>query len=225
LADPSTAAGALLATGIKPSNLYWLFGESPFVRPLTDHAALASNAADFEKVAAFAKAIGATTIFVLPGVAHPRQKPKDLIATSAEALDALVPIAQAHGVTLTIEPHVGGILTSPEATLALLDAVPGLKLTLDYAHFVAMGYPQAAIDPLAPHAAHVHLRQARPGALQSKLAQGTLDFVAMIETLRAASYDGYLAVEVVHQDYMNTLFDDVLTETIQLKTLISPSLP
>ncbi|MEM8665656.1 MAG: sugar phosphate isomerase/epimerase, partial [Pseudomonadota bacterium] len=101
LADPEAAADDLSAKGIKASNLYWLFGASPFERPLTDLRALPKNAADFEKVAAFAKAIGAPTIFVLPGVATPGESQKSLIAASAECFSALMPIAEAHGVTLT----------------------------------------------------------------------------------------------------------------------------
>jgi sugar phosphate isomerase/epimerase len=80
-----------------------------------------------------------------------------------------------------------------------------------------MGFPQEAIDPLAPFAGHVHLRQARPGALQAKWGEGTLDFAKMVGVLRQVGYDGWLAVEYVHQTYMNTLFDDVLTETIRMR--------
>ena len=101
--------------------------------------------------------------------------------------------------------------------LELLRLAPSLKLTLDYAHFVCLGYRQEEIDALAPHAAHVHVRQARPGVLQAKLSQGTLNFAAMLGVLHDAGYDGYLSVEWVHQDYMETLYDDVLTETIQAR--------
>jgi hypothetical protein len=42
----------------------------------------------------------------------------------------------------------------------------------------------------------------------------------VLTTLRKAGYDGYLAIEYVHQGYMNTLFDDVLTETVQMRDLV-----
>jgi sugar phosphate isomerase/epimerase len=61
-----------------------------------------------------------------------------------------------------------------------------------------------------------------PGAAwgaAGKWGEGTLDFGAMIETLREAGYDGFLSVEYVHQAYMNTLSDDVLTETIRMRDL------
>ena len=73
------------------------------------------------------------------------------------------------------------------------------------------------MDPLAKHAVHVHLRQAKMGALQTKFTHGTLNFPAMFATLRAAGYTGWLALENVHQDYMNTLTEDVLTETITMR--------
>jgi sugar phosphate isomerase/epimerase len=73
---------------------------------------------------------------------------------------------------------------------------------------------------LAPMAAHVHLRQARPGALQAKLEHGTLNFAAMLATLDRHGYAGHLAIEYVHQDYMDTLHDDVLSETIKLRDLV-----
>lgn len=64
---------------------------------------------------------------------------------------------------------------------------------------------------------HVHLRQARPGALQAKFGEGVLNFPALFGALRDAGYAGALTLEAVHQAYMNTLGDDVMTETIALR--------
>ena len=36
-------------------------------------------------------------------------------------------------------------------------------------------------------------------------------------TLRDAGYQGWLSLEAVHQDYMNTLTEDVITETIAMR--------
>jgi sugar phosphate isomerase/epimerase len=216
LADPKGVAAGLKARGIRGANLYWLFGNGLADRALTDPASLPGNLADFAAVCRFAAEAGIPSIFVLPGVTDARPK-TEAIAQSAAALRALLPIALDHGVTLTVEPHVGGVLGSPAETLSLLMQAPGVRLALDYAHFVCMGFVQEAIDPLAAHAGHVHLRQARPGNLQAKWGEGTLDFAAMVTTLRDSGYDGWLAVEYVHQGYMNTLHDDVLTETIRMR--------
>lgn len=218
--DPEAAAEALRGLGLSVSNLYWLFGASPHENAMSDAAALDRNTDEFARVLRFARAVGAPSVFLLPGMSRPGMSRRALLDASAAAFRALLPMAARAGVTLTVEPHVGGILSDPAETLAFLDEVPGLKLTLDYAHFVCMGYTQSQVDPLAEHAGHIHLRQARPGALQAKWGEGTIDFAALIEHLRGLGYEGYLSIEYVHQSYMNTLFDDVLTETIRMRDLV-----
>ena len=141
----------------------------------------------------------------------------------AESLRRLQGItAEQAGVQLTIEPHVHSFLESRDLVLDLLSRVPGLRLTLDYAHFICLGWQQDEVDAPAPFAAHVHLRQARPGALQAKLDQGTINIEAQLHDPAAAGFAGHLALEVVHQDYMGTLYDDVLTETIPLRDRVGP---
>lgn len=216
---PDAAAAEVRDAGIAVSNLYWLFGQSLADRAVTVPEAREDNLADFRRVCAFARAVGCASIFVLPGVTAPGVPKTEAIAQSAESLRQLLSVAQDAGVALTVEPHVAGILTSPQDSLELIGQVPGLGLTLDHAHFVAMGYPQGEIDPLIPHARHIHLRQARPGALQAKWGEGVIDFGAVFEALRRAGYQGFLSVEYVHQAYMNTLADDVLTETIAMRDL------
>lgn len=217
--DPLGAAQEVRALGVSAANLYWLFGPDPETHSVSDPTALDRNLRELDAVTRFAEAMGIPTLFVLPGVSRPGRSPARLLEDSAASLREMLPVAQARGLTLTVEPHVGSLLASPAETLALLESVPGLRLTLDYAHFACMGFPQDQIDVLAPHAAHVHLRQARPGALQAKWGEGTLDFGRMIGTLRDSGYDGTLAIEYVHQSYMNTLYDDVLTETIRMRDL------
>ena len=157
---------------------------------------------------------------MLPGVVNPGQGRQEALAQSAESLNRLVAVAADAGVTLTIEPHVHSYLETPALVLELLAKVPGLKLTLDYGHFVCLGYRQEEIDVLAPHAAHVHLRQAKMGALQTKLAKGTINIPAELATLKAAGFNGRIALEYTHQDYMDSLYDDVLTETILLRDVV-----
>jgi sugar phosphate isomerase/epimerase len=205
---------------VTPSNYYHLFGTTPTERNLADAAARAQNVADFRGVVRFCREAAIPTAMVLPGVVNPGQTRGEALAQSAAALAELVPLAQEAGVVLTVEPHVHSYLESPALVAELLERVPGLRLTLDYAHFICLGYRQEEIDPLAAHAAHIHLRQARPGALQAKLDQGTINFSALLGTLGDLGYGGYLALEYVHQPYMDTVYDDVLTETVRLRDLV-----
>ena len=81
----------------------------------------------------------------------------------------------------------------------LLEAVPGLSVTLDYAHFAAQGIVRREILPLLEHVAHVHVRQARRGQLQTAHDMGTIDLIQLVEDLYRANYRGALTVE-----YMTT---------------------
>jgi sugar phosphate isomerase/epimerase len=220
LEAPDSLTDEIRALGIKASNLYYLFGDTPEYRNLADPDNLAPNVEDFKKAMNFCRGAEIPSVMVLPGIVNPGQSRAEALDQSARSLQELLPIAQEAGVTLTIEPHVHSYVESPRLVLELIERVPGLSLTLDYAHFVCLGYRQEEIDPLAAHAAHVHLRQARAGALQAKLLEGTINFPALVGTLKDNAYDGYLALEYVHQGYMNTLYDDVLTETVQLRDLI-----
>ena len=90
---------------------------------------------------------------------------------------------------------------------------------MDYAHFICLGWNQYQIDVLIQHTGHVHLRQAKSGYLQTKLDEGTINFSAIFGKLKEIKYDKYLSIEYVHQDYMMTLYEDVLSETIKMRDL------
>lgn len=217
LKQPEEEGKKLAGLGIDTPCLYHLFGDSLADRNQADPSSLKANAADFKQAMRFCQAAGIGTVFILPGVVNPGQSRAQALQVSAASLKEMLAIGQDAGVTVTTEPHVHSYLETPALTLELLDMVPGLKLTLDYAHFLCLGYRQEEIDPLAPHAAHMHVRQARPGFLQAKGAEGTLNVGAMLGTLRDAGFAGHLAVEFVHQNYMGTLYDDVLTETVAMR--------
>lgn len=215
LADPRAAAERLRGLGVEVANYYHLFGNSPQERNLALPGTLDANLRDLERVLAFAEGAGIPTVFILPGVVNPGQSREDAARVAAESLQELLDLPGARE-RLCIEPHVHSWAESPTLVRRLIDET-GVRLALDYAHFVCLGYRQEEVDPLAPHAAHVHLRQARPGALQAKFAQGVINFPALFGTLREAGYSGALALEAVHQDYMGTFSDDVLTETVLMR--------
>lgn len=89
-----------------------------------------------------------------------------------------------------MEPWPGSVVGSNEDVLAMLEAVPGLRLTLDVGHVTAWGG-----DPLEllPYADHLQLRQAKAGATQSH--SGSVDFSAILSALEAAGYPGRISVE------------------------------
>jgi len=216
LADPRAAAAGLGPLGLALPNYYHLFGDGLTGRNLSLPGTLDRNARDLDQVLTFADAAGIGSVFVLPGVVNPGQSRAEAARVAADSLRELLRVAADHKARLCIEPHVQSWAESPDLVRRLIDAT-GIGLALDYSHFACLGYRQDEVDPLARHAVHVHLRQARMGALQTKFAEGTLNFPAIFATLRDAGYDGWLALEAVHQDYMATLSEDVLTETVALR--------
>jgi len=220
LEAPEEYAKKLVGSIGAPSNFFHLFGQSVPDRNLADPSIARENISDFANVLRFCSAARVPSVMVLPGVVNPGQSRRQALIASSKSLAEMQSMAAGAGVVLTIEAHVHSYLESPSLTLELLNIVPGLRLTLDYTHFLCLGYRQEEIDVLAPYAAHVHLRQARAGVLQAPVEMGTLNFNAMLGVLRDANYSGFLALEYVHQDYMNTLFEDVLSETVKLRDLV-----
>lgn len=217
LTEPAAYGAEIRAALPLPvANYYHLFGDSLSHRNLSGPIN-PDNLSDLKATLQFAKAIGAPTVFILPGMINPGQSRNSAIEASAEALKPMVEAGQEAGVTVTVEPHVHSILESVETAHDILSKVPGLKITLDLAHFVTLGFRQDEIETLAPHAAHIHLRQAKQGFLQEKMEDGTINFPSLFGALRDAGYDGWLGIEYVHQAYMNTVFDDVLSETVKMR--------
>ena len=217
LAEPEVYGREVKAASPIPiANLFHLFGDSLHERNL----ALPpdpQNLQDLKAALTFAKAAGAPSVFILPGMINPGQSRSAALAASAESLKPLVAAGQEADITVLVEPHVQGILESPDITAELLQKVPGLGIVLDPSHFVVFGHAQAEIEALAGYAGHAHLRQAKPGQLQAKMDEGTLNFASFFGALRAVNYDGWCSVEYEHDSFMNSLFDDVLTETVKMR--------
>jgi sugar phosphate isomerase/epimerase len=216
LADPKAAAEPLRSLGVSIPNYYHLFGAGVSGQNLSLPGTISQNIKDIDSVLTFADAANIASVFILPGIINPGQSRDQAAQQATESLKALLEVAPHHRAKLCVEPHVHSWAESPALTQRLIDQT-GIGLALDYSHFTCLGYRQDEIDPLAKHATHIHLRQAKMGALQTKFAHGTLNFPAMFATLRDGGYHGHLALEAVHQDYMNTLTEDVLTETILLR--------
>ena len=100
--------------------------------------------------------------------------------------------AAALGVETRIEAHAGSIAPVPELTARLCDDVPGLRLTLDLSHFELQSVTLDRMLTLVPLAGHLHVRAAKPGAIQVRWRDNETDFAALVAALRAVGYGGRL---------------------------------
>lgn len=165
----------------------------------------------------FCHEAGILSVTILPGIVHPGQAVADTGALAVDVFHEFLALACEAGVALVTEAHIGCVFESPRSALSLLERVPGLGIVLDYAHFLCQGYVQAEADPLCAYAGHVHLRQAKPGLLQTRLEDGTINFPLVLDRLRQAEYDRYLCIEYVHTPYGGANNVDVLTETVKMR--------
>ena len=125
--------------------------------------------------------------------------------------------SQAMGVVFGTEAHVGSIATTPEGAAELIEKVPGLTLTLDYAHFTKEGVRDTRIEPLVKYTNHFHVRGARGGRLQAGFEQNTIDYERVLTAMKEAYYHGWLGLEYVWTDWEHCNECDNLSESIRYR--------
>ena len=141
----------------------------------------------------------------------------DLVAAE---LSRFVAAGADGGLAVSIEPHLDSVTDTPERTLRMLAAVPGLTLTLDYSHFVHAGFRQPEYEALDPHARHMHVRQAAPGRLAAPVAEGTIDYRRALGHLRDIGYQGAFTTEYVRSPWYGQDAVDTDRENKQMQSEI-----
>jgi len=183
-----------------------------------------SPEAAFHSIGLFCEHAGLPVIvFAASDIVGPWQTPPVDYESAIARLRRLQAISSDHGIQVAIEPNFTSAVRTPSASLQLVEAVPGLGLTVDPAHFVLQGFRQEEIDPLWPVARHVHVRQARPGFLQARLDKGTIDFGDVVSALRSTGYEGVVCVEnILLPDvaWLTSDYLDPVAETVAMLELI-----
>lgn len=191
------------------------FGVAPSLHSLNDPdpEVREENMRYVRGAAAFCKLIGSPGMTILPGIDHTSHTLAENLAVSTEYLRRAVDIAGEYGIEVRFEPHMGSVSDTPELALGIVNAVPGLKVTLDLAHFVLQYISVERAYALVPYTGHVHVRQAKPGKLQVAHDEGTLNFPDLISRLKAVGYTGALTVEYVCADWFEVNRNDTLHES------------
>lgn len=165
----------------------------------------------------FATALGTPGITLSPGLVHPADDTEAHDRTIA-ALREMVNRGKDAGLRVSIEPHLDSMAATPDAALKLVEAVPGLELTVDWAHMICQGIKHEAVLSLMPHTRHVQVRQAAKNQLQTLFEKGKVDVNRVIVDLQTVNYSGAVCVE-----YMNTpgwhgmVAVDAVTESVKMR--------
>jgi sugar phosphate isomerase/epimerase len=212
----------LAAHGLKASDIFLQiagnFAEFAVNHPEARHREFARK--QFLKTLDYANAAGSEHITILPGVAFENEPRATSVSRSTYELAWRVLQAKEAKLQLAVEPHVGSLIDTPARALNLVERVPGLGLTLDYAHFTRAGISDARIAPLAKFATHLHARAARHERLQSSLKENTIDFPGVLTALQKHKFTGWIALEYVWLDWEHCNEVDVVSESALLRDLL-----
>lgn len=174
----------------------------------------------FEQTLEYAATLECEHVTALPGVEIEGEDRVTSLARTCEELEWRVEKSRAAGIVFGTEAHVGSIAQTPQAALELVQAVPGLTLTLDYTHFTRAGLPDSEVEPLIEVASHFHVRGARQGRLQCNFNQSTIDHGRVMEVMKATGYRGWTGIEYVWVDWEQCNESDNLSETIQYRDFL-----
>lgn len=201
-----------------------------FLQAATDFTSLAVNHPDQRKRATardlflrtvdFTLQCGGKHVTTLPGVYFPEESPSASLGRCAEELAWRTEQAASHGMTFSVEAHIGSLVPSPMEAAKLVKMTPGLTLTLDYTHFIKIGMAQEAIDPLVELASHFHARGACEGRLQASFKQNVIDYARVLRRMNETGYRGYVGIEYVWIDWEHCNEVDNLSETVLLRDFL-----
>ena len=225
VADPGAVVGALRASlgdhGLGSEDLFLAVGETveEIAPNQRDGGVREQRRREFSAGAWIAAELGIRGLTILPGVAW-AEDPAASWELCVEELAWRVAKAASLGVETRIEAHAGSIAPVPELTARLCEDVPGLRLTLDLSHFELQSVTLDRMLTLVPLAGHLHVRAAKPGAIQVRWRDNETDFAALVAGLRAVGYAGAYCVEYVPMSKWRCDEMDVVTETLATRSAL-----
>lgn len=155
----------------------------------------------FAQAAAEAAELGAKRIVVPSGSAVPYMKRPVQLEVVAKAIASVVPVAEAHGLTIMLEPvntrvdHPGVLFGMTEDAVAVIELVnsPRVRLLYDLYHSITEREDPAAVLPaVIQHVEHIQIADA-PG--RGEPGSGKIDWPAMLTLIASTGYAGVLGLE------------------------------
>jgi inosose dehydratase len=142
-----------------------------------------------------------------------------------ERLLPVVEYAAAQGVILAMEPHVDGLVDTPDRMLTILSLVdsPFLKVNFDISHFDILGMTtEESVAALVPHSVHTHVKDQRgrvPDYAFLTPGEGDFDYVEYLLAMQAHGYSGFINAEVSKMRQAMPGYDPVAAVALSYRTL------
>ena len=72
---------------------------------------------------------------------------------------------------------------------------PNIGITYDPSHYVMQGISLLETKEIVPYSHHVHIRNARQGAMQAGMDDGEISLEEFVGMLGDSNYNGYVSIE------------------------------
>lgn len=184
-------------------------GEKHWKLPLShpDPKVRAEGLAALQQTLRDAKAYGAGSVLLVPGVVNGEVNFETCWQRSIEQLRLAIPPAEELGVKISIENVWNNFITSEEQAVRYLDAInsPWVQWHFDVGNIIRYGDPIAWIKALGKRITRVHIKEySRDRAMRNgdlwqgfrvPLLEGANNWPGIMKALGEIGYDGYLITE------------------------------
>ena len=148
----------------------------------------------FLRTLEYAGECGAQHVTALPGVHFVQESFAQSYDRCVEEQKWRVEKAAEYNISYGCEAHIGSICADIKIAKQLCED-SGMRLTLDYSHFVREHLMDEFADCLIPYATHFHIRGASDGVLQAAMKDNQIDFKRILSKLDDANYTGWFCAE------------------------------
>jgi sugar phosphate isomerase/epimerase len=182
------------------------------VSPQLHHRSEEINAQRLKEIEAlvrFMKHYEIEVAAIQPRAADAERPWEEVLADCVETLREQKSAGEKAGVTFALELHVNSPFETLEQARRFCEAMPDMPLVYDPSHFVMQGFDIRETGFLMDRAAHVHLRDAGPGKLQTHFGEGAVDFDWLFGALKDRGYQGHFSIEYLQSEEIDVL-DDVV---------------
>ena len=136
-----------------------------------------------------------------------------------ERISKLGDYAQARGVVLALEHHVGNAVETPDQVVAIMQQVtsPGARINFDISHFNVVGVPiEESVDKIIPYAVHTHIKDEAGRAPNHQYlipGEGVFDYIRYLKAMAAHGYKGAISTEISVMVQRRPNYDALATAT------------
>jgi hexulose-6-phosphate isomerase len=191
--DVKAVAAALEKTGLKaPSVCCATHWDKPLSDP--DPKVREAGAAGLTRALEDAKAYGAATVLLVPGVVNDKVTYDECFKRSVEEVRKILPTAEKLGVKIAVENVWNDFITKVEQAVAFLDAVgsPRVGWYFDTGNVIRYAAPETWIPALGRRILMLHIKEyGKAKGFGVKYLEGDNNWPAIMKALRDVGYEGW----------------------------------